>query len=221
MLRKALQPALSDGMLLEREQRLACLLLQSETDDFCLSSASKSHHHKPYVCANAASRSLAVSRHFACHPLYLCTRRFVSSGAPTRTPRGRASPGPSVEAGREEDLGLRFPRSWGATRGAGSPALGGGLRLRPAASSSPHLFLLRRPEQQGGSRAAAACGPGQAGPGGPALAPLTCARRRRRAAAAAPPSLPSPLHGGSLSGRGSPRPGRCGPGPPPPPRGGN
>lgn len=89
LLIKALQTALSDGMLLETEERLVSFLLQLDADYFCLSSASKSHHHKPYVCVTARSHSLAVSKHFA---------RYRATSAPDGSfPRGLPHAPPKVE----------------------------------------------------------------------------------------------------------------------------
>lgn len=172
MLIKALQTALSDGMLLETEQRLVCLLLQLETDDFCLSSASKSHHHN--VCANAGYHSLAVPRHFACYHFTSAPDGSFSRGPPHAPPTAghrltalpaRERAGPNFEVVQEEDLGLRFPAR-GGDRSAPGPLrwavasnCGQGGRQRPgaASSSSPRLPLRRRSTHRAAGREPGGC----------------------------------------------------------------
>lgn len=171
MLIKALQTALSDGMLLETEERLVSFLLQLDADDFCLSSVSKSHHDKPYMCVTARSHSLAVSKHFARYRSTSAADGSFPRGLPHAPPRSsslkalpaRERAGLNFEVDSEEDLGLRFlsrrgqrsvqaPLLWAVASRCGH---GGRQRWGAASSSSPRRRLLHRPEdaQSGRDRA--------------------------------------------------------------------
>lgn len=135
--------------------------------------------------------TLTVSRHFACYRFTSAPDGSFPRGLPHASPRSGTltalgSTGPNFEVDPQKGLRPRFPRSRAAAQRAGFPALGRDGRRWPGAAASPSP-RTERPERAGRLLPA---GRGTQGPGGPVLAPLTCARGRA-AAAAAPSSLPS------------------------------